>query len=376
MPSGSLSSYMRGMDLGDSPICLIPTPPPSLWRERKKEKEQQKAAQSQPPLPGGVVPPVILQQPNIQQQGWEWKTFANPARSDGLELRHWQRKGINLEEYPFAKFNKKAAVLKYNEEEYARHLTVSDWTKQETDELFKLVERFDLNFIVVNDRWNLSTPRSIDALKDRFYFCQRKLAELRNLCGDGDDGVLMTHPYNLEWETQRKMGMEKLFTRPKAEMKSELVILEQARKIDTNRKKKSQPDIKKKKGEVEEEAAACPPGSVALRSTIVTKSAERQSALKWLAGAGIYIHLSSQHTQAAFVQLCNDVITLMDWQKKVSKKKKDRESLFDKKQDLLRPLKKRKTAPSQRLQDGQAAASNLVGSAGGTPIPSGKGNRK
>ena len=64
-----------------------------------------------------------------------------------------QRKGINLEEYPFAKFNKKescnrieidpevnqrykqAAVLKYNEEEYARHLTISDWTKQETDEV-------------------------------------------------------------------------------------------------------------------------------------------------------------------------------------------------------------------------------------------------
>uniref|UniRef100_A0A7S0I0Q2 dAMP1 SANT/Myb-like domain-containing protein n=1 Tax=Hanusia phi TaxID=3032 RepID=A0A7S0I0Q2_9CRYP len=376
MPSGGLCGYMRSMDLGDSPICLIPTPPPSLWRERKKEKDQQKAAAlSQPLLPGGVAPASILQQQN-PQQGWEWKTFANPARTDGLELRHWQRKGMNQEEYPFAKFNKKAAILKYNEEEYARYLTVSDWTKQETDELFKLAERFDLNFIVVSDRWNLSTPRSIDALKDRFYFCQRKIAELRNLCGEGEDGVLMTHPYNMEWETQRKLGMEKLFTRPKAEMKSELVILEQARKIDQNRKKKPQPDVKKKKGEVEEDVAVCAPGSVSLRSSILTKSAERQNALKWLAGAGIYIHLSSQHTQAAFVQLCNDVINLMDWQKKVSKKKKDRESLFDKKQDLLRPLKKRKTAPSQRLQDGQAVASNVAGSAGGTPVPSGKGNRK
>eukprot|EP00960_Hanusia_phi_P064556 765826-Hanusia_phi.AAC.11 len=117
--------------------------------------------------------------------------------------------------------------------------------------------------------------------------------------------------------------MEKLFTRPKAEMKSELVVRtllswsKLARLIRTGRRRslvllqplsvaddgsQPQPDVKKKKGEVEEDVAVCAPGSVSLRSSIVsveqekayfatalltylqlTKSAERQNALKWLA---------------------------------------------------------------------------------------------
>lgn len=41
------------------------------------------------------------------------------------------------------------------------------WTKEETDQLFDLCERFDLRFIVIADRFPLS--RTVEELKDRYY---------------------------------------------------------------------------------------------------------------------------------------------------------------------------------------------------------------
>lgn len=41
------------------------------------------------------------------------------------------------------------------------------WTKEETDELFDLCERFDLRFIVIADRFPSS--RTVEELKDRYY---------------------------------------------------------------------------------------------------------------------------------------------------------------------------------------------------------------
>lgn len=41
------------------------------------------------------------------------------------------------------------------------------WTKEETDQLFELCERFDLRFIVIADRFPSS--RTVEELKDRYY---------------------------------------------------------------------------------------------------------------------------------------------------------------------------------------------------------------
>lgn len=42
-----------------------------------------------------------------------------------------------------------------------------DWSKEETDQLFELCERFDLRFIVIADRF--PTARSVEDLKSRYY---------------------------------------------------------------------------------------------------------------------------------------------------------------------------------------------------------------
>lgn len=41
------------------------------------------------------------------------------------------------------------------------------WTKEETDQLFDLCERFDLRFIIIADRFPSS--RTVEELKDRYY---------------------------------------------------------------------------------------------------------------------------------------------------------------------------------------------------------------
>ena len=52
------------------------------------------------------------------QVTWQWRSFTNPARTDGLELQHWVKchkelatgtvKPVDGGEYQFAKYNKKA----------------------------------------------------------------------------------------------------------------------------------------------------------------------------------------------------------------------------------------------------------------------------
>ncbi|GIX82034.1 DNA methyltransferase 1-associated protein 1 [Caerostris extrusa] len=102
---------------------------------------------------------------------WKWMPFTNPARKDGAIFHHWRRIEDENEEYPFAKFNKSVQIPSYNDDEYIQHLQCEGWTRQETDHLFDLCQRFDLRFIIIQDRWDRSqfTNRSIEDLKERYY---------------------------------------------------------------------------------------------------------------------------------------------------------------------------------------------------------------
>jgi DNA methyltransferase 1-associated protein 1 len=60
------------------------------------------------------------------------------------------------EVYPFARFNRKVDVIKYTDDEYQKVVAPmsSDWTKKETDHLFKLCDKYSLRFIVIADRFD------------------------------------------------------------------------------------------------------------------------------------------------------------------------------------------------------------------------------
>ncbi|GJM89597.1 hypothetical protein PR202_ga05805 [Eleusine coracana subsp. coracana] len=119
-------------------------------------------------------------------------------------------------DYQFAKYNTKVDVLRYTDEEYEKYLTdpvacqhfipslevrkealmcyissltsmdiisllSSAWTKEETDQLFELCERFDLRFIDQYDAAHeTERKRALSALLSQPKHQERKDAEVRN----------------------------------------------------------------------------------------------------------------------------------------------------------------------------------------------------
>ncbi|KAI9910025.1 hypothetical protein PsorP6_011202 [Peronosclerospora sorghi] len=135
---------------------------------------------------------------------WLRKPFRNPARASlagesgeaGLVLTHWVKAHVELSDYVFARFNVKSETTSYTDEDYhtvlAPHVDpLLKWTKEETDVLFKLCQRFDLRWVVVVDRYN-SNPiakgafRSMEDIKYRYYEVTRLLAEHRDKKARGE----------------------------------------------------------------------------------------------------------------------------------------------------------------------------------------------
>jgi len=104
---------------------------------------------------------------------WKWIEFSNSARQDGFKLKHWQREDRITPDYPFSRFNRKTAVVTYSVDEYANFVEAledsGNWSKEETDLLFRLAEKLDLRFIVMEDKWPQEPKRSVVELKARYY---------------------------------------------------------------------------------------------------------------------------------------------------------------------------------------------------------------
>jgi DNA methyltransferase 1-associated protein 1 len=135
---------------------------------------------SKPPV--SPAPGVIFKEKRkigIEKVNWSWKPFRNSARKDNFVFYHYARSDDKSEDYRFARFNKKLTLPLYNEEEYQQHFQDSNWTKEETDQLFDLSWRYDMRFVVVADR--MSTTKTVDELKERFYSISTKMAELHAL---------------------------------------------------------------------------------------------------------------------------------------------------------------------------------------------------
>ncbi|KAF9292543.1 swr complex subunit [Mortierella alpina] len=85
---------------------------------------------------------------------WTWRPFMNPSRDDDLTLHHWEKTRTDPnEEYRFYKFNKAISLIDFTESDYTNHLQDSDWSYDETKYLWDLCRRFDLRWVVIQDRY-------------------------------------------------------------------------------------------------------------------------------------------------------------------------------------------------------------------------------
>ncbi|EFJ48896.1 hypothetical protein VOLCADRAFT_104620 [Volvox carteri f. nagariensis] len=196
----------------------------------------------------------ILKKPKPSTKGiitYQYRPFKNAARTDGLELLHWLKcyKGANGvirepddSEYPYAKYNKKVQLYKYNDEEYDSLIRPEsgNWTREETDYLYDLCEQFDLRWHVIFDRYeqqNSPTPRSLEDLKERYYNVARKLLVSRQGREAAvANSTIVKHPFNKQVEQDRKRALAALLARTQQQISEEHAILAEARAIEEKRK--------------------------------------------------------------------------------------------------------------------------------------------
>ncbi|KAI3693819.1 hypothetical protein L1987_76771 [Smallanthus sonchifolius] len=234
---------------------ILGLPKISLPVSQEKKSRPQKDSQRKPDgisrevyaLTGGVAPlmPSIdvnqlkkrQQQPENEKITWEWLSFTNSARKDDLKLYHWVRVVNGTPpsgDYSFAKYNKYVDVIKYTDEEYEKHLTDPSWTKEETDQLFDLCERFDLRFVVIADRF--PSTRSVEELKNRYYSVSRAILIARAPSpADVSGHPLVKEPYNISQEIDRKRALSMVLSQTKQQERKDAEILSEAKKIMESR---------------------------------------------------------------------------------------------------------------------------------------------
>ncbi|KAJ3037532.1 swr complex subunit, partial [Rhizophlyctis rosea] len=251
------------------------TPKPTKRPTAKLEREKRPDGLNREiiALTGGVpplaqaLPAVYKEKPNLNKRvtSWEWKSFTNPARTDGLVLQHWMRADWNndgglpfvfrrlnfrptdnfMADYYFAKYNKPVTMINYTDEEYNKYLNgtthrrmtkirtpdshfVGDptWSREETDYLYQLCRQFDLRFIIIADRYEYpGSERTIEDLRDRYYSNSRKLIAARQTNENPRQ-----YDYSKEKEKTRKEHLAQLYARTPEQIKEEEYLFTELRR--------------------------------------------------------------------------------------------------------------------------------------------------
>ncbi|CAO3638748.1 unnamed protein product [Cunninghamella blakesleeana] len=231
---------MSGSDIRD--ILQIAKPNGSQQSRKNKqptEKRPEGFSRELYSLIGGT-PPVAFVQPtykakvNLKKKATPWvlQSFNNPARDDDLVLQHWiKATEADKKDYPFAKYDKPSKVLRYTEKEYNKALKDSNWSKSETDYLMDLCQKYD-RFHIIADRYEYDSnkPRTIEDVKERFYFIQNKLHQLQ-----GTESPSLE--YDKKKEIERKKALETLLHRTKEQEQEESELLAEVNRIENNKNK-------------------------------------------------------------------------------------------------------------------------------------------
>ncbi|GAV72631.1 LOW QUALITY PROTEIN: hypothetical protein CFOL_v3_16119, partial [Cephalotus follicularis] len=150
--------------------------------------------------------------PAVEKISWEWFSFTSSARKDNLQLYHWVRvvNGVPpTGDYSFASLfhvTQFVNVVKYTHEEYDKYLIDPMWSKEETDQLFNLCERFDLRSIVIANKFPLSW--AVEELKDRYYSVFQTILIARvPSYADVLGHPLVKDAYNISQEKERKRAL-------------------------------------------------------------------------------------------------------------------------------------------------------------------------
>ncbi|KAI9785786.1 MAG: swr complex subunit [Geoglossum umbratile] len=274
-------------DMLDLPQDGHPRAPPAK-KQKTVEKRPEGITRELFALLGERAPPVAISD-HVKYKGrpkwthktqpWEMTPFTNPARTDGLVLRHWQKKvepkptsvatpgetsgssGENQEtkasnadsSYYFSKYNVSVTVPEYTDSEYESYLQHEDWTKEETDYLLDLCKEYGLRWVVIVDRYDyqpsqmveqadwaetalVAAPkgRTMEVLKARYYGVARRMMEVKTpvpSMAKADFELYEKMSFNASQEATRKHMAEALLQRTTHEIQEEEMLLTELRRI-------------------------------------------------------------------------------------------------------------------------------------------------
>ncbi|KAI1171488.1 hypothetical protein F4777DRAFT_50529 [Nemania sp. FL0916] len=220
---------------------------------------------------------------------WEMSPFRNSGRDDSsLVLRHWKKEtddqsratsqprsdgqtpaanGLEVakadaaEDSLFAKFNVQVDIPQYDDDQYSLNLVRDDWTKDETDYLFRLAAEFDLRWPLIWDRYEYSpplpevvkqekdmddvdpntamipatTPRTMEDLKQRYYEVAAKMMAVQKPVQYMTQAEFSLHEmmanFSPATELQRKKFAQDALNRSTDEAREEEQLLIEVRRI-------------------------------------------------------------------------------------------------------------------------------------------------
>ncbi|KAL8283658.1 hypothetical protein RQP46_005453 [Phenoliferia psychrophenolica] len=202
-----------------------------------------------------------VKRPGASGVKWQWIPFTNPARGDAtpgdegdrerdarkkLRLRHWVRDlpADHVEgapDFKFHKFNTSSLPYSYTTEEYNHFLREDDWPREETDHLFALAQQYDVRFVVMADRWEYPSERSVDDLKARYYSVCRKLVRNRPAADEAvRQATIASLSFDKNRETDRKSYLRSLLSRTPAQIAEEDFLYVESRRLEQSYSKITQ----------------------------------------------------------------------------------------------------------------------------------------
>ncbi|KAK8177058.1 hypothetical protein IWX90DRAFT_447067, partial [Phyllosticta citrichinensis] len=291
---------LMGLQPGES----LPKPPPAKKQKTATSKRITGINREVQALYGERAPPVSVVEAGKSYQPkrrwgankgpaakWVMRPFTNPARDDGLVLRHWRRMqpdatrdangDVAMENgdadaaaaaaagsdadplletsYEFSKFNIQPEGPEYDDETYEAHLRSDEWSKEETDYLVETVKEYYHRWAVIADRYEFqpaqpdvkpedgtvaavqAKPRTMEDIKARYYQISAKLMELKTPIASMTNSEFHLHEiltkFDPDREKQRKKVAAALLERSADEIREEQYLLAELQRINTNYEK-------------------------------------------------------------------------------------------------------------------------------------------
>lgn len=157
-PSGRASAASRGGSAaaGGAAAAAASNVPRELQQLRSEFSWGASA-----PIAMAPTPPLgAFKAKRVKAVSWKCLPIRSSARAaitgkvvDDIDLRHWV-KIHNVPDYRFARFNKSIKLLEYSNAEYDAYCADPTWSREETDRLMELAKKFDLRFVIMQDRYN------------------------------------------------------------------------------------------------------------------------------------------------------------------------------------------------------------------------------